>query len=426
MERDILVIGAGILGLSSAYHLKRRNPEKKVLVMDKNSGPGEGNTAKCAGGFRNVFASESNYLLAESTIDWFLHLQNQMGYGINAAQIGYLWLLNEDEYMSLKAAFDKMQKRGIPLRTLDIEDLNKFIPDLTTGYQGYEEAELMGLESVHVGVQGIRCGIIDVDALVRSYEAEFLKLGGEVSYNTTATGLILKPERELGISGEPFVWQDIEIVGAETNRGEIRADTTVVAAGVWSERLLDPIGFDSMMRPKTRNIFVFKDPKLSGLMNVKGLNRYDILPLIQFPMIKVYLKVEPMEGSIWLGISDDFGRKIGLEDDPPAEADLYREDVRYALTRYFPCFENLGPLNMWAGQRAVNSFDKIPVVAPEPGMIYVGAATGNGILKCDSLGRIVASLYAGENEARLHGDRLFKVADLGVTTRNVEKETFDV
>jgi len=349
-----------------------------------------------------------------------------MGYDINPAQIGYLWLLNEDEYMSLKAAFDKMQKRDISLRTLDIEDLNKFIPDLKTDLLGDEEAELMGLENVHVGVQGIRCGIVDVDALVRSYEAEFLKLGGEVSYNTLATGLILKPEKELGISGEPFVWQDTEIVGAETSRGEILADITVVAAGAWSESLLGPIGFDSMMRPKTRNIFVFKDHKLNGLTNVKGLNRYDILPLIQFPMIKVYLKVEPKEGSIWLGVSDDFGRKIGLVDEPPAEADLYREDVRYALTKYFPCFENLRPLNMWAGQRAINSFDKIPVVAPEPDMIYVGAATGNGVLKCDALGRIVAALYAGEKEARLHGDRIFKVADLGVTTRNVEKETFNV
>ena len=36
MFRDILVIGAGVLGLSSAYHLKRLNPDKEILVIDKN------------------------------------------------------------------------------------------------------------------------------------------------------------------------------------------------------------------------------------------------------------------------------------------------------------------------------------------------------------------------------------------------------
>ncbi len=79
---------------------------------------------------------------------------------------------------------------------------------------------------------------------------------------------------------------------------------------------------------------------------------------------------------------------------------------------------------MWAGQRAVNRFDKIPVVEGMPGMIYVGAATGNGIMKCDSLGRVVAALYAGEREAELYGGRRVRVSDISVKERRVEKERF--
>jgi len=63
--------------------------------------------------------------------------------------------------------------------------------------------------------------------------------------------------------------------------------------------------------------------------------------------------------------------------------------------KYFPCFEDVRPMNMWAGQYAVNGFDELPVVAPAPGMIYVGAASGSGIMKCDSIARIVAALYGG-------------------------------
>jgi glycine/D-amino acid oxidase-like deaminating enzyme len=81
---------------------------------------------------------------------------------------------------------------------------------------------------------------------------------------------------------------------------------------------------------------------------------------------------------------------------------------------------------MWAGQRAVNSYDMIPVVAKVPGMIYVGAATGNGILKSDALGRIVAANYNDDEEVELYGGRPFKVSDIGIESRKLEKESFRV
>jgi len=403
MAWDILVVGAGVLGLSSAYHLKRQNPDKRILVIDWYGGPGQGNTAKSAGGFRNVFTSETNYLLADSTIDWFSHLQNDLGYDLKLAHIGYLWLFSESQHSRLKRAFDTMRGRGVELRTFEKEELKRMIPGLVTDFEGDGEAELMGLKPVDVGVLGVKCGSIDADALVRSYESEFLKLGGEVRYSTAATRLMLKPEEELGIPGEPFVWQESRIAGSETSRGDILAETTVVAAGVWSERLLDPIGFDAVMRPKNRQIFVFKDPKLQGLLDVKGLNDYGTLPLTHMPKAGIYLKAELTEGSIWLGCAEDIGRKFRLEDDPKPEEDLYTNNVYHALVKYLPCFEDVRPVNMWAGQRAINSFDLIPVVAPAPGMIYVGAATGNGILKCDALGRIVAALYSNSDGTVANG-----------------------
>ncbi|MCW3987448.1 MAG: FAD-binding oxidoreductase [Candidatus Bathyarchaeota archaeon] len=423
MDYDVLVIGAGVLGLSSAYHLKRQNPEKKIMVIDRLSGPGQGNTAKSAGGFRNVLASEKNYLLADSTIDWFFHLQNDLRYDIKLAQIGYLWLLSESRHRKLRHVFDKMLGWGIKPKVFEKGELRSLIPDVVTDLS---EDEMMGLESIDVGVMGIKCGTVDTDALARTYESEFLKLGGEVRYNTTATELILRPKNELDIPGEPFVWQDINVTGAKTNRGDIQAETTVVAAGVWSESLLDPIGFDSMMRPKKRVMFVFRDPRLQGLLDVKGFNPHNTIPLTHLPSAGVYMKPDLTEGSIWLACADSFGRRFGLEDDPQPERELYSNNVYHALVRYLPCFKDVRPVNMWAGQRAVNSYDTIPVVAPAPGMIYVGAATGNGILKCDALGRIAAALYADEEEAELFGGRLFRVSDIGIDSRNIERETFKV
>jgi glycine/D-amino acid oxidase-like deaminating enzyme len=423
MDCDILVIGGGILGFSSAYHLKSQNPDKRIIVIDKNSGPAQGNTAKSEGAFRNVFASETNFLLADSTIDWFNHFQSQMGYDLKLNHIGYLWLFSEDQRRRLTGVFEAMGRRGIELRTMGKEKLRESIPDLVTDFQGDEEAEMMGLEPVEVGLFAPKCGSVDADAVCRAYEAEFLKLGGEVKYGTEAKRLIVKPREELGIPGEPFIWQEKAVAGAETSKGTISAETTVVATGVWAEGLLNPVGLEPMMRPKKRQLFVFKDPKLGGLMNVKRLGK-GALPLTILPSYGVYLKGEVMEGSIWLGCADNLGRKFGLEEDPQPEEDYYSNNIYHVLVKYLPCFTNLRPMNMWAGQYAINSLDLTPVVAPSPGMIYVGAASGSGIMKSDAIGRIVAAAYAGEEEAELFGGGRFHVADLGIATRNVEKETF--
>jgi len=92
--------------------------------------------------------------------------------------------------------------------------------------------------------------------------------------------------------------------------------------------------------------------------------------------------------------------------------------------KYFPCFEDVRPMNMWAGQYAINSLDETPVLYEAPGLYYVGAASGSGIMKADSLGRIMDALVAGEPEAELFGGRTFRVGDLGVKHRHVEHEEF--
>ena len=136
------------------------------------------------------------------------------------------------------------------------------------------------------------------------------------------------------------------------------------------------------------------------------------------------MKSELTEGSIWLGCADWIPRKFELEEDPQAEEDYYTNNVYHALVMYFPDFEDVRPMNSWAGQYAVNSFDESPVIYKEEGFLYIGAGSGSGIMKGDSLGRIASALYYGEEEAELYGGRKFKVADLGVHHRNIEPEKF--
>lgn len=315
MKCDILVIGGGILGFSSAYHLKLRHPEKDVLVIDKNSAAGQGNTAKSEGAFRNVFGSETNFFLADSTIDWFSHVQDDLHHNLGLNHIGYLWLFSKEKYKRLGDVIESMTGRGVELKTMEADNLRKIISDLITDQSGDEDAELMGLESVDVGLYAPKCGSVDASALCSFYEEEFRRLGGRVMYRADATRLLVSPREELGVPGEPFVWQEKCVAGAETSVGRIDAEVTVVATGSWAENLLGGVGVDAMMRPKKRQLFIFKDPKLEGLFKLKGLNAEGALPLTILPKAGVYLKADVTEGSIWLGCADDLGRKFGLEED---------------------------------------------------------------------------------------------------------------
>lgn len=422
MKRDVLVIGAGVLGLSSAYHIKRTNPKLNVTLIDQFSGPAQGNTAKCAGGYRNMLTTDTNIKLAESTIKWFRELQENKGFNLGFHNTGYLYLLSEPEFQKRKQSFFTMEQKGIELEYNDKMDLKRKLPDLQLEHD--DEAELMGLKPIEIGIQGLNCGVINADALARAYETMFLRLGGEAQYNTVATKLIHKPRRELGLSGEPFVWQSSTIKGAETSSGPIEAATTVLATGAWAGRLLDAIGIDCNIRPKKRMIYMFDHENLRRLRDAKGFNKYGKLPVLQLPDAKVYFKADIQEDNIWLSVTEGIGRKYGLEDDPQPEERAYTENAYHGLVKYFPCFKDIRPSNMWAGQRAINSMDKQPIVAPTPGLIYVGAATGNGILKSDALGRTVAALHNGEQEATMYDGSTLRVSDLGIVNRNVGLEKF--
>lgn len=52
VEYDAVIVGAGILGLSTTYHIKNKNPNAQILVVDKLNAAGQASTAKSVSAFR--------------------------------------------------------------------------------------------------------------------------------------------------------------------------------------------------------------------------------------------------------------------------------------------------------------------------------------------------------------------------------------
>ena len=422
-EYDAVIVGAGIFGLSTAYHVKRLRPKDNVLMVDMNSAPGQGNTAKSAAMFRCFFASRTNLTMVDTSVEFYRHVHEKLGVDLKLKWMGYLWLFSNEDYKGAEPVLKSMAESGLEYKIFDEKELADKLK-MTTRVTADEEAQMMGLANANVGVLVPKAGSIDIDELVKFYESEFKKMGGETRYNTRVESIIVEPETSLGIPGEPYFWQNPHASGVKTNKGVIKAKKVIVAAGTWASTILDQVGVDAPMKPIKRQLFSVRanTEPLKQLLYAKGFTEENCMPFTIMPKPRVYVKPALEEDAFWFSYGDHFPRAFKLEDDPQPEENYYKYGIYQVATKYFPQFKDCQPNGAWAGQYALNTLDGQPVILEEGNVIVVGSCSGSGNMKGDAVGRIAAALYAGEEYALLYGDKQFRVSDLGLAKRNVEPE----
>ena len=385
--------------------------------------------------FRNTFTSYDNQILADSSIDYYLSIQRS-GTDLGIELLGYLWLMSDRQLRANAKNIDRMSKNCIDLKNYPREELLHSIPSLRMGFESSDlEASTMGLESIESGLFGAKCGKLEPDKLSKFYYDRFVALGGYCRFDTRATGLILEPKKKLDVDGEPFVWQENRIAGVQTRgslEGTILAETVVLAAGAWSNLLLEPIGLDGHAKSKKRQIFRVSagaNKELSELLRSGSFNGLGIVPFTILPRCAIYLKPVAAGEQFWIGCDDDIGRQFidSPEFDPScytAEATFYEKEVYPVLTAYYPAFQQVSPSGMWAGLIAYNTIDFLPLVFEYENLIVVGGDSGSGIMKADALGRIVNSLYCcgTASDAELYGGAHYRVSKLSIEKRQVERE----
>ncbi|HTY74571.1 MAG TPA: FAD-binding oxidoreductase [Candidatus Nanoarchaeia archaeon] len=422
-DYDVLIIGAGILGLSTAYHIKLANQTLKILIVDKNVAAGLGSTVNSAAAFRCFFSSSSNLALANSSVEFYKHLQDDLAVDLKMKWCGYLWLFTENDYLQLFPILKDLQYKGWGNKEYKPEELSETL-GLRTNLTDDPDAQKFGLGEVYKAVFVPKAGLIGVMSLVHFYESEFLRLGGEIRYNTQVTKLLVEPSAPLGLPGEPYFWQDAHVVGVETSAGVIKAKKTVVATGPWLAQLLDGIGVECHVKSKKRQVFSVK-AETASLMKLLHTNQFSTTGSIPFTILpKPHVYIRPnLEGEgFGVAYSDDFPRAFQVEEHPKPEMDFYSHGLQPVVEKYLPQFEGATSTGGFAGLYEINTIDEQPVIFEQHGVMVVGGGSGSGIMKADAIGRIATAAYAGEEYATLYGGTRFKVSDLGLRKRKVEEE----
>ncbi|MFF8729847.1 L-2-hydroxyglutarate oxidase [Streptomyces sp. NPDC015171] len=142
---DVLVIGGGIVGLSTAYAITRAAPGTRVTVLEKEPGPARHQTGRNSGVIHSGIYYRPGSLKARYAVRGAAEMVKFCAeYGIAHAVTGKLIVATErEELPRLHALVQRGRENGIPVRELGPAQIAEYEP------------QVRGLAAIHVGTTGI-------------------------------------------------------------------------------------------------------------------------------------------------------------------------------------------------------------------------------------------------------------------------------
>lgn len=394
---DVVIIGGGIIGSSIAFELTQTFPEVKYLLIEKGSQLGQENTAKSAACFRSAFSNTVNIKASRHTIEKLKAISRKKDIALRTS--GYLWMLGHPQLNRLQSVFEKIAGLGVDVTHLGPDQLIQKVPGLVTephseGKKEFEDyindpnllpepdfarffkkvsSDRISADSIVGGYFCGDCGFLEPSDLVES-----LRSGIRCSKN----GRIRTDAEVIEITYEHGRVEGVRL----RNDERILADRVVVAAGIWSNKLLAPCGLVLDAHPVMRQFFHIE---LSGESRALA----DI-PMVIFPN-GPFTRSSP-EG-LMVGYAH---RNEDRVERSSGRRSIYHSGVRFYIGLYLPGFENLKSPNYVWGHYHTTPDDGPIIVNRDDGLATVCGCSGSGITK---------ALYLGYLEAHALSERIHKL-----------------
>ncbi len=185
-----------------------------------------------------------------------------------------------------------------------------------------------------------------------------------------------------------------------------------------------PHWVECFVKARKRQVFNVKanSESLRKLLRTGSFSDAACLPFTVLPRPSIYIRPNLEGEDFGVGFADEFPRAYRIEDHPKPEADFYDHGLLPFVAKYFPQFEGTPSQGGFAGLYEINTLDEQPVIFGEHGLVVVGGGSGSGIMKADAVGRIAAAVYSEQDYVTLFGARKFRVSDLSLRKRKVERE----
>ena len=211
---DYIIIGGGILGLSTAMQLIRAYPDKKMLLVEKEDGPARHQTGHNSGVIHAGVYYTPGSLKARFCLEGNLATKAFCDeHSIAYDECGKLLVATNDlELQRMKALWERTEANGLERYWLTAEELHEREPNIT-------------------GVGGIfvpSSGIVNYAEVAAAMGREFEAAGGEIRYTTSVTGLSERTN---------------EVV-VSTSQGDFSTRYMVSCSGLMADRVVRMLGIE--------------------------------------------------------------------------------------------------------------------------------------------------------------------------------------
>jgi glycine oxidase len=346
-KQDVIVIGAGVVGLLSARELTRAG--FAVTVVERGLTGREASRA-AAGILSTLFPWRSPKPLA------LLSRWSQSSYAMLADDVRRASGIDPEWTPSGLLCFDLGEREaaqawaqvtGRAIDFLDADEVRRQEPALAD--QARPAIFLPGIAHIHIS------------RFLRALREALLNEGVPIKEETAVTGLMEKNGK---------------ITGVRTENGELQAEHVVVAAGAWSQGLAAMASIELPVEPVRGQIIQFRGPPgLIGRVLCQGEH---------------YLLAR-RAGEIIVGSTHEH---VGFDKDVTAEA---RDDLTRVAGELLPVLKGATPARQWSGIRP-GSPEGIPYIGPHPRLAGLWFNTGhytNGVTLAPGSARLLADLMAG-------------------------------
>jgi sarcosine oxidase subunit beta len=216
---DAIVIGAGISGASTAYHLKQGGLQR-VLLIDREAGPAHGPTRDSAAVVRMHYSEPVLVKMAMESREMFKNMATLLGKDGGFKERGWFLALPADMMPAAERNVEMQRKLG--LRT-----------GFLTAGEIPEKAPWLNMDGVAGVLFEPESGYADPVHTTEAFVGAFQRLGGETRFRAACRGLVRSGER---------------ITGVMVDEGAIAAGFVVNAAGPWSKYLAATAGLPLDLR----------------------------------------------------------------------------------------------------------------------------------------------------------------------------------
>ncbi len=227
---DVVIIGGGVNGTSTAFHLASLGVKRITLVERRHLAAGA--TGKSGALVRMHYTNEPEARLAWESLKVFREFRAIVGGECGFEPVGFLALVPRGLEAALGRNVERLRHIGVDTRVVAQDELRAIFPEAA-------------LDDVGAAAYESGSGYADPNATAYAFAGAARRLGVTIETGRLATRIVTDRDR---------------VVGVETDRGRIDTPAVVLAPGAWGATLLRPLGLDWGLVPHRVQVTIFRWP----------------------------------------------------------------------------------------------------------------------------------------------------------------------